>query len=206
MTGCSVLTLRAGGAGLHLRPAPSAQRRAPSFALRDSCAIVVHLSHGVTQMPTFNPRVNVTLSPSLFDLVGRLATLQGASRSQVLRELLEAAEPALQRAVALMQAAERSKGAVREGLGDSLMRAQDRIEAELGKHLDLVDSTTHDLVEMAERIEGRRPGRTRESGGARGGAGAPNPPASNRGVKSPERATTPPQSSHRGSPLKGVKP
>jgi hypothetical protein len=138
-------------------------------------------------MPTFNPRVNVTLSPSLFDLVGHLATLQGASRSQVLRELLEAAEPALQRAVALMQAAERAKGAVRSGLGDSLMRAQDRIEAELGKHLDLVDSTTGDLVEMAQRIEGRRPGRTRASGGARGGGGVPNPPASNRGVKSVSR-------------------
>jgi Ribbon-helix-helix protein, copG family len=135
-------------------------------------------------MPTLNPRVNVTLSPSLFDLVGHLARLQGASRSQVLRELLEAAEPALQRAVAFMQAAERAKGAVQAGFGDSLMRAQDRIEAELGKHLERVDSTTADLVEMAERVEGRRPGRPRSSGGARAGARVPNPPASNRGVKS----------------------
>lgn len=102
----------------------------------------------------------------------------------MLRELLEAAEPALQRAVALMQAAERAKGAVQSGLGDSLMRAQDRIEAELGRHLERVDSTTADLVEMAERVEGRRPGRTRASGGARAGARVPNPPASNRGVKS----------------------
>ena len=44
-------------------------------------------------MPTLNPRINVTLAPSSDSLVQRLATFQGVSKSQVLRELLDAAEP-----------------------------------------------------------------------------------------------------------------
>ena len=46
-------------------------------------------------MPTINPRINVTLSPSLYGMVGELAKYQRVSRSMVLRELLEASEPAL---------------------------------------------------------------------------------------------------------------
>jgi hypothetical protein len=126
-------------------------------------------------MPTINPRVQVTLSPSLFDLVGRMAQAQQVSRSQVLRELLEAAEPALQRVVALSQAAERAKGAVKADFAESLRRSQEVIEAELSRSLGGVDGLTGDLVAMAQRIEGRRPGRTRASGAGVGG-GAPATP------------------------------
>ena len=76
-------------------------------------------------MPTVNPRINVTLSPSLDLLVVRLAAMQRMSKAQVLRELLEAAEPALQRAVTLMEAASKAAPGVLSGLRDSLSRAQD---------------------------------------------------------------------------------
>lgn len=108
-------------------------------------------------MSTTNPRVHVTLSPSLFDLVGAMARSQRVSRSQVLRELLEAAEPALQRVVTLMHAAERAKGAVKGEFAESLLRSQELIEAELNRHMDMVSGVSGDLVSMAERIEGRRP-------------------------------------------------
>ena len=65
-------------------------------------------------MPTVHPRVTVTLSPSLSDLVSALARSQRVSRSQVLRELLEAAEPGLQRVVKMMEAAENRGGAVKK--------------------------------------------------------------------------------------------
>jgi hypothetical protein len=141
-------------------------------------------------MPTMNPRVNVTLPPALHNLVGRMAELQGVSMSQVLRELLEAAEPALQRAVALMDAASRARGELRQGLGDSLMRAQTRIEDELRHHLALVDDATQDLVTQAERVESRRRRRGgtdrqgRASPSPEAAAGPSDPPSSNRGVKS----------------------
>ena len=54
-------------------------------------------------MPTANPRINVTLSPSLYSMVEELAKHQRISRSMVLRELLEAfnAGPAQGRAAVL---------------------------------------------------------------------------------------------------------
>jgi hypothetical protein len=138
-------------------------------------------------MPTLNPRVNVTLSPSLDRLVQRLAKHQGVSKSQVLRELLETAEPALQRVVLLMDAASKAQKEVRNGLARSLGKAQDSIEGDLSAGLRSLDAITSDLVTQAEAVRGKRPPRKRVSP-ARGGAPAPkNPPASNRGVKSAKR-------------------
>ena len=107
-------------------------------------------------MPTSNPRTNVTLSPSLDLLVMRLATMQRTSKSQVLRELLQAAEPALQRAVVLMEAAERATSNVHEGLAKSLSEAQDLAEAQLAGHFEQIDAMTSDLVAQAEGVRGRR--------------------------------------------------
>ena len=144
-------------------------------------------------MPTVNPRVNVTLSPSLSDLVSALARSQRVSRSQVLRELLEAAEPGLQRVVKMMEAAERAKGAMKAGFAENLLRSQQVLEQELETQLAMVDGVSADLVTMAQRIEGRRPSRPRapRADGA-GGAPGGNPPASNRGVKSPKTTTQTP--------------
>jgi len=116
-------------------------------------------------MPTVNPRVNVTLAPSTDALVCRLAGLQGVSKSQVLRELLEAAEPALQRAAALMEAAANSKGAVLDGLAKSLERAQDAVEANLQEHLAKADSIVSDLVNEAQAVRGRRPATSAQRAG-----------------------------------------
>lgn len=149
-------------------------------------------------MPTINPRINVTLSPSLDHLVVRLAVMQRLSKSQVLRELLEAAEPALQRAVTLMESASQATSAVKENLARSLARAQDKAEAHLADMLGQMDQTSADLVQQAEAIRGRRPQATGKRSAApvlaapiRGasavGKARGNPPASNRGVKSTKR-------------------
>lgn len=107
-------------------------------------------------MPTLNPRTNVTLSPSLDLLVVRLAAFSGSSKSQVLRELLEAAEPALQRAVALMEAASKATQNVKDGLAKSLSDAQDVAEAQLAGHIEYLDQAAGDLVRQAEGVRGRR--------------------------------------------------
>jgi hypothetical protein len=138
-------------------------------------------------MPTLNPRVNVTLSPTLDRLVDRLATHQRVSKSQVLRELLETAEPALQRVVLLMDAASKAQREVRNGLARSLGKAQDSIEGDLSAGLRSLDAITADLVTQAEAVRGKRPPRKRVSA-ARGGAPrSQDPPPSKRGVRSSKR-------------------
>jgi hypothetical protein len=139
-------------------------------------------------MPTTNPRVNVTLSPSLDALVARMAGLERISKSQVLRELLEAAEPALQRAVALMDAALKARSDSRAELKRGLDRSQAKLEEQLEANLRMLETHSRDLVTEAQAVRGRRPpraGRQQAQRAAPPPAVRPkNPPASNRGVKS----------------------
>ena len=168
--------------------------------LRSDSAKVVHRSLRCIAMPTVNPRINVTLSPQLDLVVQRLATFQRVSKSQVLRELLEAAEPALQRAVVLMEAAAGAADAMKEGFAQSLDRAQSKVEAHAAAVLRQMDQTSLDLVQQAEAIRGRRPRASKAQpsrvasppgtgspSAPRPRGASPNPPASNRGVKSTKR-------------------
>jgi predicted transcriptional regulator len=144
-------------------------------------------------MPTKNPRVNVTLSPSLDRLVSQLAEGQQSSKAQVLRELLEAAEPALQRVVLLMTAAEKATHEVREGLGRSLDRSTQVLERALADGLRGLDEATGDLVHMAEAVRGRR---------VKGAAALPG--ARSKGAKTGENAGLTPVPVTRGSGLPTV--
>ena len=143
-------------------------------------------------MPTENPRVNVTLSPSLNSLVSSLAKYERVSKSMVLRELLEAAEPSLRSAVALMEAAQGASAKARKDLVRDLEHGVQAATSVQHLALAVAANHTRDMVSEAEAIRGRRPQRGTRSGSA-GGAmpGAPgstrrrkDPPPSNRGVKS----------------------
>ena len=142
-------------------------------------------------MPTSNPRINVTLSVSLDTLVAEMARYSRVSKSQVLRELLEAAEPALQRAVTLMEAAAKASAAVRSRVGGQLDRDQKTAEDALAALLASLDGVTADLVTMAEAVQGKRPARrsvrAEHARDVVPAVPSGNPPASNRGVKSPPK-------------------
>lgn len=147
-------------------------------------------------MPTLNPRINVTLSPSLDSLVGRLASLERVSKSMVLRELLEAAEPSLVHAVALMEAAQGAGAKARKNLVrdlDSAIKATEGVSELMVGNMAL---HTRDLVSEAQAVKGRRPARGRRAappvaapaprpaGRGHSVARVPKgPPLSNRGVK-----------------------
>ena len=155
-------------------------------------------------MPTTNPRVNVTLSVSLDALVAHLAAHQRVSKSQVLRELLEAAEPALQRAVTLMDLASKASREVLGGLAGRFERDQDAAEDAAAVVMGRLDRVTADLVSQAQAVRGKRPRRGVDGlAGTRPGATpeGKNPPASNRGVKSTKRLhTTPKRATTRRGP------
>lgn len=110
-------------------------------------------------MATLNPRINVTLSPSLDLLVLQLATYERISKSMVLRELLEAAEPALRQAVALMEAAQGASSNARKNLAQDLEKGIAAGEATSQLMLQNLALHTRDMVDEAEAIKGRRPPR-----------------------------------------------
>lgn len=140
-------------------------------------------------MPTANPRVNVTLSPSLDSLVSRLADLERVSKSMVLRELLEAAEPSLLQAIALMEAAKGASVDAREKMAASMQKTIDDVHVLRDLSFEVAASRTRDMVAEAQAIRGRRPSRSSRVSGAAGAGSVPSksakrPPSSNRGVKS----------------------
>ena len=75
-------------------------------------------------MATVKPRINMALRPEHFDVVTRLAKLQGRSRSAVVVELLEQAIPVLERVVVVGEAAQRAQVSAREELRSSLEKAE----------------------------------------------------------------------------------
>jgi hypothetical protein len=137
-------------------------------------------------MPTANPRINVTLSPALDALVGQLAKHERISKAMVLRELLEAAEPSLKHAVALMEAAQGATAAARkrvvEGMDEAIAKAEN-VSAEM---LGFLSEKTNDLFEVEETIKGRRPAAAQAQRAPSAPSPASRPPISNRGVKSPK--------------------
>ena len=147
-------------------------------------------------MTTLNPRVNVTLSPSLDALVSQLAGFERISKSMVLRELLEAAEPALRQAIALMEAAKEASVTARKNLASDLEAGIKAGEGTSQLMLQNLAHHTRDMVTEAETIRGRRPPRSKAQPPVvvpaprkrpttgRGSGLAPRPPTSNRGVKS----------------------
>lgn len=139
----------------------------------------------VYHMPTLNPRINVTLSPSIDALVGRLSELQGISKSQLIREMLEAAEPTFRKALAIMAAAHKVRDDTRTEIAESLERSLSLATAGLEHDLHLIASHSRDLVDEAQKVQGR--GKSRAKRGASPSLEAKDPPSSNRGVKSPEK-------------------
>ena len=147
-------------------------------------------------MPTLNPRVNVTLSPSLDALVGQFAGLQRISKSTVLRELLEAVEPSIRQAVALMEAAKVANAKARTNIADDMEKAVKAAESVQGLMMAVAAHHTRDMVQEAEEVQGRRPAAgwrvappvsgpaPRPAGRAHRPVLAKRPPSSNRGVKS----------------------
>ncbi len=135
-------------------------------------------------MPTSNPRINVTLPPSLDAVIGRLATLERVSKAHVVRELLEASEPILARSVALMDAAAKARVESRTELRRSLERSLSVMEGELEKNLATLAVHARDLVGTAEVVAERRPAKRRPRVPAAGRQGAKTPLPSKRGVKS----------------------
>jgi hypothetical protein len=151
-------------------------------------------------MPTINPRINVTLSPSLDSLVGQFATIQRVSKSSVLREFMEAAEPQLRQALALMEAAKGAKPNALRAVSEDMQNVVQSLESAQRLAMSVAAGRTRDLVAEAESIRGRRPARSgrsdvgvagvqaprpgRKARSAVGPKGRPDPLISNRGVKS----------------------
>lgn len=78
-------------------------------------------------MATTKPRITVTLEPQQYDILRRLAALQGRPMARIVTELMEEMLPLLGRAVEAMELAQKAQGNVRESLRRAVEKGEETI-------------------------------------------------------------------------------
>jgi len=78
-------------------------------------------------MPTKNPRINITVKPERYELLKRLAGFQGTSMSALVAETMEMIYPVMERVCVVLEAAQRAQESSKEGLRESIARAEEEL-------------------------------------------------------------------------------
>ena len=159
-------------------------------------------------MPAKNPRLTITLEPSLAAQLRKLSELTGNSQSSLIGELLEGSGPVFDRMIQVLEAAKVAKESMRGKIADDIEQAQAKMEGALGMVLEGFDQWTGSLLDEAEAVT-RRARRGPAPRGVSGpGAAAPTP-ISNRGVRydpktiAQSRATVRPKAKKVGAKNRG---
>lgn len=90
-------------------------------------------------MPTLKPRITITVSENAYEVITRMAKLQGTSKSKVVGDLLDSVAPALTRTVALLEAAADAPKQVRDGLRSVVESTHDELVGVSGDALKQLD-------------------------------------------------------------------
>ena len=133
-------------------------------------------------MATKNPRLTITLQPSLAAQLRRLSELTGNSQSSLIAELLDGSGPVFDRMIRVLEAAAVAKESIRGRIADDLDEAQKKLEGALEMAQEGFDLFTGSLLDEAEAV-GRRARQGQAKAGRGGRGGTPPTPISNRGVR-----------------------
>lgn len=109
-------------------------------------------------MPTKNPRLTLTLTPTTSAQLRRLSQLTGNSQASLVSELLEGQELVFSRVIQALEAAQLIQDDMKSSLSRDLAKSQQVIESQLGLVLESLDQASSPLIKQAEKIR-RRKGR-----------------------------------------------
>lgn len=148
-------------------------------------------------MATTKPRVNVTLEPHRYDLLKRVAALQGVSMSYLISDLLETVAEPLERVCVLLEAASKAPQNVKEGLRSALDKAEREFLPRAAEAMSQADLF---FTEMEERM-------AKEGAGDGAGRGAPRPVSGSAPDPRPvTRGSTPVRSPLKKQPSEPIQP
>jgi hypothetical protein len=143
-------------------------------------------------MPTKNPRLTITLEPSLAAQLRRLSQLTGNSQAALISQLLAGSGAVFDRLITVLEAAEDARWSMVGSVSEDLHQAQQRIEQQLGLVLDgREEDVARPILEEAEKVHRRRT-RARPTSA---GPAAVATPLSNRGVRSGRKTAKKPTGS-----------
>lgn len=125
-------------------------------------------------MPTAKPRIAITLPPHTYEVIRRLAELNGQPMSRIVSELVEAVAEPLMRTVAFLEAAAAAPKEVKDGLRGTVEAMERELYGAAGYSLGQMDWLMQEM---------------QKGGGGRGGSASahpspgavPNPPTVTRG-------------------------
>lgn len=106
-------------------------------------------------MATAKPRHSITFEPDDYEVLRRMAELQGGSVSKIVSELVSSVMPALRRVVELVEAANQAEGAVRENLARLAAEAEGPMVESLGGTLAEWEQLMDTLQDGAEGSDPR---------------------------------------------------
>ena len=115
-------------------------------------------------MTAKNPRLSVTLKPSLAAQLRRLSELTGNSQSAIIGDLLDGSGPVFDRLIQVLEAAKTAKESMKGKIAGDLEQAQGKMEDALGIAMESFDQFTGSLLDEAEAVTRRA--RRRVGGGA----------------------------------------
>ena len=83
-------------------------------------------------MPAKNPRLTITLQPTLAAQLRKLSELTGNSQSGLIGELLEGSGPVFDRLIQVLEAAKTAKASMKGKITEDMQAAQAKVEGALG--------------------------------------------------------------------------
>mgnify|MGYP002795102888 CR=1 FL=1 len=147
-------------------------------------------------MATHKPRITVTLEPHVYEVLTRLAELQGGSRAGIISELLESVSPVFERTCYVLQMAQSATTGLNDDIRSSMERSEAKIQAMMDDAMGQLDIFAMDLTRASQDASGGVGG-VRAAGADDVAGDEPLPPHSNTGVtpkpnRKTSRKTTPP--------------
>lgn len=106
-------------------------------------------------MTAKNPRLSVTLQPSLAAQLRKLSELTGNSQSAIIGDLLEGSGPVFDRLIQVLEAAKTAKASMKGKLAGDLQQAQGKMEDAFGIVMQGFDQFTGSLLDEAEVVTRR---------------------------------------------------
>lgn len=147
-------------------------------------------------MPTIKPRIKLTLEQPRYDLLKRLAALQGVSMAALVTDMLEEFYPVMERVCVVLEAAKQAQATSKQGLRDAVAQA----EAEL---LPLAKATMSQFDLFLEGVQQSITAPAPAGGGgvvpARAGAAPSSPPVDAKAPRNRSQAGANPRVVTRGS-------
>ena len=144
-------------------------------------------------MPTIKPRIKLTLEQPRYDLLKRLAALQGASMSSLVTDILEEFYPVMERIAVVLEAAQQAQETSKQGLREAVAQA----EAQL---IPLAKATLSQFDLFMDKVEGSFQGGAGDDVGVAARAAAPaSPPSPSKAPRKRSAAGANPRVVTRGS-------